>query len=118
MLLTLLQWIQNTAFFSSLRASAYVYPAVLALHLSAIALSGGMVVLANLRLLGWTLQRIPAKALLDALRVPKRIGFLVAAIFGTLLFCCYGEQYYYNGYFRIKLVLLFLACVHALRFHR
>ena len=44
MFLTLLQWIQNTAFFSSLRASGYVYPAVLTLHLSAIALSGGMVV--------------------------------------------------------------------------
>ena len=47
MILSLLQWIQNTAFFTSLRASAYAYPIVLALHLSAIAVFGGMIFLTS-----------------------------------------------------------------------
>ena len=53
MLLALLQWIQNTSVFVYLRSSAYLYPVILALHLSAISLFGGMIVLTDLCLLGW-----------------------------------------------------------------
>jgi hypothetical protein len=60
MLLALLQWIQNTSVFVYLRSSAYLYPVVLALHLSAISLFGGMIVLTDLCLLGW-IPRRPAR---------------------------------------------------------
>jgi hypothetical protein len=116
MLLTLLQWIQNTDFFVYLRSSGYLYPVVLALHLSAISLFGGMIILTDLSLLGWIPRHVSAAALVNGLRVPKRIGLLVAATFGLLLFCCKAEQYYYNPYFRSKLLLLALVAVHALVF--
>jgi hypothetical protein len=118
MLLTLAQWIQNTEFFTALRASAYVHPIVLALHLSAISLFGGMIVLTDLRLLGWALKSLPSAAVIDALHVPKRIGFIIAATFGVLLFCSKAEQYYYNVYFRTKLALFLLVAVHALIFRK
>ncbi len=116
MLLTLAQWIQNTEFFTALRASAYVHPIVLALHLSAISLFGGMIVLTDLRLLGWALKSVPSATVIEALRIPKRIGFLIAASFGVLLFCSKAEQYYYNVYFRTKMALFLLVAVHALVF--
>ena len=116
--LTLAQWIQNTEFFTALRASAYVHPIVLALHLSAISLFGGMIVLTDLRLLGWALKSLPSAAVIDALRVPKRIGLVIAATFGVLLFCSKAEQYYYNVYFRTKLALFLLVAVHALIFRK
>jgi hypothetical protein len=116
MLLTLLQWIQNTGFFVYLRSSAYLYPVILALHLSAISLFGAMIVVTDLCLLGWVPRQISAAAVVDGLRVPKRIGLPVAATFGLLLFCCKAEQYYYNVYFRAKLLLLALVAVHALVF--
>src|SRR5215467_14583385 len=116
MLLTLLQWIQNIGFFVYLRSSGYLYPVVLALHLSAISLFGGMIVLTDLSLLGWLPRQLSAAAVVDGLRVPKRIGLLVAATFGLLLFCCKAEQYYYNVYFRTKLLLLALVALHALVF--
>jgi hypothetical protein len=116
MLLTLLQWIQNTGIFVGLRSSAYLYPVILALHLSAISLFGGMIALSDLCLLGWIPRRVSRAAVVDGLRVPKRIGFLVAATFGVLLFCCKAEQYYYNVYFRTKILLLALVAVHALVF--
>jgi hypothetical protein len=53
---------------------------------------------------------------IDGLRLPKRIGLLVAATFGLLLFCCKAEQYYYNVYFRTKLLLFALVGLHALVF--
>jgi hypothetical protein len=46
----------------------------------------------------------------------KRIGFLVAATFGLLLFCCKAEEYYYNVCFRTKVLLLALIAVHGLIF--
>jgi hypothetical protein len=116
MLLTLSQWIQNTGIFVYLRSSAYLYPVILALHLSAISVFGGMIVLTDLCLLGWIPRQVSAAAVVDGLRVPKRIGLLVAATFGFLLFCCKAEQYYYNVYFRAKLVLLASVAVHALVF--
>jgi hypothetical protein len=116
MFLALLQWIQNTGLFVHLRSSAYLYPAILALHISAISLFGGMIVFTDLCLLGWIPGQISAAAVVGGLRVPKRIGFLVAATFGFLLFCCKAEQYYYNVYFRTKLLLLALVAIHALVF--
>ena len=70
----------------------------------------------DLCLLGWIPRQMSATAVVDGLRVPKRIGLLVAATFGLLLFCCKAEQYYYNVYFRTKLLLLALVAVHALVF--
>src|SRR5215470_17245048 len=116
MLLALLQWMQNTSVFVYLRSSAYLYPVILALHLSAIAVFGGMIVLTDLCLLGWIPRQVSGAAVIDGLRVPKRIGLVVAATFGLLLFCCKAEQYYYNVYFRAKLLLLGLVAVHALVF--
>src|SRR5579863_579464 len=43
MLVSLLIWLENLAPFSSLRSSAYAYPIVLALHVSAISLFGAMI---------------------------------------------------------------------------
>src|SRR5262249_7069502 len=116
MLLTSLQWIQNSGIFVYLRSSAYLYPIILALHLSAISLFGGMIILTDLCLLGLVPRQMSAVAVIDGLRVPKRVGFVVAATFGFLLFCCKAEQYYYNIYFRTKLLLLALVPVHALLF--
>jgi hypothetical protein len=116
MLLALSQWIQNVSFFVYLRSSAYLYPIILALHLCAISLFGGMIVFTDLCLLGWFPRQISAAAVVNSLRVPKRVGFLVAATFGFLLFSCKAEQYYYNVYFRTKLLLFALVAVHALVF--
>lgn len=116
MLLTLLQWIQNTSVFVYLRSSAYLYPVILAFHLSAISVFGGMNVLSDFCLLGWIPRHLSGAAVVRGLRVPKRIGLLLAATFGLLLFCCKAEQYYYNVYFRAKLLLLALVAVHALVF--
>jgi hypothetical protein len=118
MILHLLQWVQNLAFFSDLRSSAYAYPVVLALHLCSISLFAGMLLLTDLRLLGWALRGFPIASVVGRLRVPKRIGFLFAATFGLLLFCSKAEEYYYNAFFRTKVLLFLVVAVHAFLFRR
>lgn len=118
MLVSFLIWLENLGPFSDLRSSAYVYPVVLALHLSAISLFGAMIVATDLRLLGWALRDSSVADVIGRLRSPKRIGFLVAATCGFLLFSSKAEEYYYNPYFRIKILLFTLVAVHALVFRK
>jgi len=112
------QWIQSTGWASALRMSAYVYPMILASHLAGIALFAGAVLVTDLRLLGVILRGAAVSDLVHQLRVPKRIGFLIVATCGVLLASSKAEEYYYNAFFRAKLVLLALVAVHALIFHR
>jgi uncharacterized membrane protein len=116
MLLSLAIWVQNLAFFSYLRSSGETFPAILALHLCAISLFGAMIVATDLRLLGWAFRRSSIAAVVNQLRLPKRIGFVLAATCGFLMFCSKAEDYYYNPFFRIKISLFVLVGVHALVF--
>jgi len=118
MLVSLLIWLENLAPFSALRSSAYTYPIILALHLCAISLFGAMIVATDLRLLGWVLSGTSTKEVISQLRWPKRIGFLLAGTCGFLLFAAKGEEYYYNPFFRLKILLFALVAVHALIFRR
>ena len=112
------QFIQKTAFFTELRGSGYVYPAILSLHMVAIALFGGLILMTDMRLLGLAMRSYPVAEVIDQFRVPKRIGFTLIAACGILMACCKAEEYYYNDWFRLKLILLALVAVHALIFRR
>ncbi len=116
MLIPLAIWIQNLEFFAYLRSSSYTFPTILALHLCAISLFGAMIVATDLRMLGWAFRRSSIAAVVDQLRIPKRIGFVLAATCGFLLFCSKAEDYYYNPFFRMKVSLFLLVAVHALIF--
>jgi uncharacterized membrane protein len=117
MLLSMLIRLENLAGFSALRSSAYVYPVVLALHLTAISWFGAMIVATDLRLLGWALRDTPAAEVIRRLQMGKRIGFVLAAVCGLVLFAAKAEEYYYNAFFRTKMLLFALVAIHALVFH-
>jgi len=117
-LLSLAQQVQSTDFFTAMRGSAYVYPIVLTLHLIAIALFGGMILLVDMRLLGWATRKYTVSELVNQLRPLKRAGFLILIACGLLMAGCKAEEYYYNIFFRTKMTLLLLVGVHALIFHR
>jgi hypothetical protein len=110
------QWLQLTDWATYLRSSAYTYPIILSSHLTGIALFGGAILVTDLRLLGAVLRNQPVADVVNQLRWPKRIGFLIVATCGILLASAKAEEYYYNTFFRIKLTLLVLVAIHALVF--
>jgi hypothetical protein len=89
--------------------SAYAYPAVLTLHILTLAFFGGMVLMTDLRLLDLALRSYPVDDVLNNLRVPKRVGFALAAASGLLLFGARADRYSHNPWFWAKLVLLALV---------
>jgi hypothetical protein len=118
MLLSFAQWIQFTTFFTALRGSANIYPIVMSLHMVGIALFGGMILMTDLRLLGWAMRKRPIADVVEQLRVPKRWGLLLTVTCGILMFGSKAEEYYYNAFFRTKLILLALVVVQELVFYR
>ena len=110
------QWVQGTDWATFLRMSAYVYPTVLASHLTGIALFAGAVLVTDLRLLGVILKNQPVSDVVNQMRWPKRLGFGIVATCGILLASSKAEEYYYNSFFRAKLALFVLVALHALAF--
>ena len=115
---SLFQSIQDTQFFTAMRESALVYPIVLSLHLTCIAIFGGMILITDFRLLGWAFKTVPVSDVVKQFRIFKQIGLVVMISCGILLAGAKIMDYYDNPYFLIKLALLLLVGVHALAFHR
>jgi hypothetical protein len=110
------QWIQSTDWATTLRTSAHLYPMILSTHLTGIALFAGAILATDLRLLGILFRNQPVSDIVNQLRWPKRVGFLIVATCGFLLASSKAEEYYYNAFFRMKLTLLVLVAVHAIVF--
>jgi len=108
--------IQSIGFLTDFRGSALVYPVVMCTHLACIALFGGMIVLTDLRLLGVALTSTPVSAVVNGLRVWKRLGFVIMVFCGLLLATSEAEKYAPNPYFWTKMTLLGLVGVHAVIF--
>ena len=118
MLLSFAQWIQFTAFFTDLRGSADVYPIIMSLHMVGIALFGGMILMTDLRLLGLAMTKRSIADVVNQFRVPKRWGLMLTATCGILMAGSKAEEYYYNAFFRTKLILFAVVIVTELVFYR
>jgi uncharacterized membrane protein len=99
-------------------STAYAYPALLAVHVVALVLLGGMVVLTDLSWLGLGMRSYSVKDVIDGLRVPKRIAFGLAAASGVVLFGAHAEQYANNPWFWLKIALLVLIAANYFLFRR
>lgn len=110
--------IQNTEFFTALRESGLPYPIILSLHLTCIAVFGGLILMTDLRLLGWALRDVPVSDVIRQTRIWKRLGFVIMVSCGLLLGGAKALSYYDNPYFQAKMLLLALVGVHALVFRR
>ena len=112
------QGVQDIAVFTAVRESRLVYPIVLSTHLACIAIFGGLILITNLRLLGWALSDIPADDMIRSLRPWKQFGFTVMVTCGILLGASKASEYLPNPFFQIKLALLLAVGLHGLYFRR
>lgn len=113
---TLLQWLDQTGLATFMRSSPWAYPLTEALHIIGLALLVGSAALFDLRLLGVTSAMPVTLAARHLLRV-AHAGLVLAAVSGFLLFSAAPFEMTANAAFRLKLVLLVVAGLNALRFH-
>ncbi len=110
--------IQGVGVFTAVRESMLAYPIILSTHLACIALFGGLVLITNLRLLGWCLTDIPAEDIVRGLRPWKGAGLILMVGAGALLAASKAKEYLANPFFQIKLTLLGALVIHHFAFRR
>jgi len=113
----LLEWVESTDLSTAIREGALPYPIIGGIHLLGIALFGGMVLVTDLRLLGWAMRRSTVQDIVQQFRPWKWVGFAVVVASGLLLAWAEPQKLYRSPAFWVKMALLALVGVHALGFH-
>jgi hypothetical protein len=102
----------------SLRESLYLFPALDVLHVLSLLLMVGSVAVVDLRLLGVVLREVPLSRLSAQVLPVTWIGALLTFASGVLLFLPQASKIYTNPALLAKLVLLLLAGVNIVAWHR
>lgn len=113
-----LEWVERTDLSTAIREGPLLYPIIGGFHLLAIALFGGMLVMTDLRLLGWAMRRRTISDILEQFRVWKRAGFALVALSGLLLAWAEPLKLYRSHSFWVKMALLVSVGAHALVFRK
>jgi hypothetical protein len=116
--LQLCQWLGATAGSNALRESVWVYPIIESVHVLTLCLFVGFAVALDLRLLGAVFTTEPVSRFAGRVLPWTWAGFQIMVLTGTLLFYSDPMRFYGNVFFRAKTILLMLAGLNALVFHK
>jgi len=116
-ILTVTGWLQTTALSQSVRSSS-LYPFIEGTHVLSLALSVGLIIWFDLRLLGLVLRGDSIRSLYASLKPWMLFGFGCMVLTGSFLFLSRPADVWATLYFRIKLALLMLCLLNILVFHR
>jgi len=100
-----------------LHESEIAYSIIESIHVWSLCLFFGMTLMFDLRLLGWTMRKVPVSEVIRRLQPWTIAGFVIMVISGTLLFFAIPLRSYQNIFFRGKMLLLLLAGLNILIFH-
>jgi len=117
-LLALAQFFAVQDWSIALHESIYAYAWIETVHVLTLTLFLGMLVIIDLRMLGWAFGGFPATVLARRLNRPMLIGFVVMVITGFILYYAIPIRTTQSIWFRIKVVLLVIAGINAWLFHR
>jgi hypothetical protein len=117
-LLQVAEWLEASAAGYIARESLWGFTILVAIHLVGLAVSVGIVIWLDLRLLGLNMQAQPVSVVYRRLMPIAFAGFAVMFITGGLLLAGFATAAYGNLYFRIKVAAMLLAGVNALLYHR
>lgn len=113
-MLILCQWLQNTPLATGIRQSDLLFPLIEGSHILALALSVGLIVVFDLRLLRLAFRGEPVSRIMRQVMPWVRPGFAIVLLTGVLLFAAHAEKVYANIFFRFKFLFLLLAGINAL----
>jgi hypothetical protein len=111
------QWLESGSMSAAVRESAWVFPAIESVHVIAITLVVGSIVIVDSRVLGWTSRNERVTDIAGSI-LPWTWGvFCVAVLSGFTLFAAKAHTYFANTNFEIKMVLMAAAFLNMLVFH-
>jgi hypothetical protein len=107
--LSFFTWCEGTLLGEAIRESNWLFPAIESLHLLGLAVIGGAVLVVDLRLLGFGIERQPPAQVWRDTR-PWLLGSLmVMLVSGVMLFTSEATKLYYHEAFWIKMSSLVIS---------
>ena len=110
------RWLESSAIGTDIRESL-LFPFIEGIHVLALSLSIGLVVITDLRLMGVVMRNRPASEIWSQFFPWMMSGFGVMFLTGSLLFWSHAMSAYHSAAFRTKLVLLILSGLNAAIYH-
>ena len=107
------QWLQHTRFATAITESDWLFPLIEGSHILALPLSVGMILIADLRLLGLAFCGETTGRIVPSFLRLSRIGFPIMFMTGGLLLITQATKAYANPFFRAKLIFLVLLGINA-----
>jgi len=109
----IIQWMQTSDIGTGIRESIWLFPVVEATHVLTLALSVGVLIWFDLRLMGWGMKHQPISQVHKQVMPYAFVGFVIMFVTGVLLFWSEAEKCYLSGFFRAKVIFLLLAGLNA-----
>jgi len=117
-LLPFFTWCENTAVGEAIRSSQWLFPVIESVHLLALVVIAGAVLVVDMRLFGVGLRSQPVAQLARDAH-PWLIGsLLVMVATGIPLFLSEATKCYYSLAFSVKMTALLLAMIFTFTVHR
>jgi hypothetical protein len=116
--LSVFQWLGHTSVGRAMQHATYGVAVVEMVHLLALAIFGGTILLVDLRLFGIGLKRQSASGLYRELSPLFWGSFGVIVLSGIIILSAEPMKCYYNTAFRAKMAILFVAVLFHFTLHR
>jgi hypothetical protein len=110
-------YFEDSAIADAIRENDLLFPTIESVHVVAICLVVGSILVLDLRLLGVASLKRPVSRLANAILPVTWGAFAIAATSGFLLFISNATKYLANGYFVAKMFLICAAGMNMLVFH-
>jgi hypothetical protein len=113
----LIAFFEDSGIADSIRENDSLFPTIESIHVVAICLVIGSILVLDLRLLGFASTNRPVGRLSRAVLPVTWTAFAIAASSGFLLFISNATKYLANGYFDAKIILICAAGLNMIVFH-
>src|SRR5689334_11472872 len=118
MLLPYFQWLEASALSRAISTSSWAFAVVESIHLLALAVIGGSVLMLDLRFLGFGLRRQSIREVADEAQPWLIASLIVMLVTGAVLFISEPIKCYYSTPFWVKMTSLALAMLFTFTVRR
>ncbi|HEX5281275.1 MAG TPA: DUF6644 family protein [Micropepsaceae bacterium] len=115
-ILNILNWIDNSAFANAVRDSFWVFPSIETVHVVAMVIVLGSITRLDMRLMGLIWHDRPVSEVSEEMLPWTWTSFVIAAVFGFMLWASKPITYLGIAFFDMKMLLIILAGLNMLVF--
>jgi len=113
----IISYLENSGIADNIRENDLLFPVIESVHVLAICLVVGSILVVDLRLLGLASTKWPVGRVTRAILPLTWGAFVVAVVSGGLMFISNAAKYLGNGFFIAKMVLIGVAGLNMVVFH-